>query len=1021
MKRIVIFVLLICLFTNIKLYAQHIVKGTVFSADDDNPLIGVNIIISGTNDGTITNLEGMYSLEVPKGKSLEFSFIGYLSQTIDVENKTALNVTLEVDAIDVDEIIVTALGVKRQEKALGYSITQVNGEEFTEAREINFVNALSGKVAGVNVSNLATGSAGSSRVIIRGSTSLTGNNQPLYVVDGIPIDNTNQGNAGKYGGQDWGDGISSLNPDDIETMSVLKGNTAAALYGSRASNGVIIITSKRGTKRKGIGVEFNSNYTFDKVIDYTDWQDAYGQGLKQLKPKTINEAIKNGEYSWGEKLDGSNVVQFNGVSRPYSAVQDNIKRFYETGKTFTNTLALSGGNDKHTARFSASNLDNNSIIPNSNLNRKTFSLATVSKFKNLTAEITAKYIIEDIENRPKISDTPGNLNYSVATLPVNLDVENLAPGYDNDGNEVNYQKNIYVENPYFVANKYETSDKKDRFIGSIFLKYNFTDWLYVSTRAGIDFYTFRQTNITPYGTSFKKLGDIAETEKRFREITYDAMIGVNKNLDFIGIHGFLGASTNKRNNELLGLNGVDYNIPFLYTVSNTANQTLSYIYNSRQTNSMFGSLELSYNEYLFLTFTGRNDWFSTLPTDKNNLFYPSVGLSFILSEALTLPKWLSFAKIRASIAQVSGDTDPYQLDLTYKLLGQGHLGNPIARIAQSAIPNSELEPLMSTEKEIGFDIRLFNGKLAIDFAYYTRKSENDILKAEISQTTGFKNALVNVGEVQNNGIELLLSGTPIKTRNFSWETIFNIAKNNSEVKALTHGLTTLRQESSRDGLGYIHHEIGEQYSVIEGYKYKKDDTGQIVYDAEGLPLQGEFKVLGNGVHDLTMGLINTFRYKSISLSFLIDMKSGGSIYSATNRYGYYLGLHKNTLDGRVNGITGEGVNEAGEVNNVTIAPENLELYYQRIANKISEEFVQDASFIKLRQLTLSYRLPYRLVNKTPFAGISVSFVVRNLWLIWTKTKNVDPEAMYNNNNGQGLEMFGVPSTRNFGFNLNIKF
>lgn len=1013
--------------------AQRVITGVITSSDG-NPLIGANVVETGTANGVSTDIDGTYSITVGDNAVLEFSYTGFETQSLTVGTSDVINIVL-LEGVALGEIVVTALGIEREKKALGYSVTEVGGEDFTEAREINIANSLSGKIAGVNVSNIASGPAGSSRVIIRGNNSLTGNNQPLYVVDGIPIDNTNLGAAGMWGGSDGGDGVSSVNPDDIETISVLKGNSAAALYGSRASNGVILITTKGGSQREGIGVDLSSNFTFENIINTYDFQDEYGSGNRGARPSSQQEARDFGLSAWGERLDGSSVVQFDGVSRPYSAVGDNLAAYYRTGGTWTNSISLYGGQEEYDFRLGITNLQNDGIVPNSGVDRNTFTTKVRARFfDRLSASMSGSYSVEDVQNRPRLSDAPGNANYIVANLPPNVSVEDMAGpngnGTNEDGVELETDGSIFVTNPYFAARRFETSDKRNRLIGNFTLRFDFTDWLYIQGRIGIDQYTSRRRNLTPYGTGYSPMGQLSEQDRRFTEVNKDFLLGVDKKFGAIGLNAFVGGNQMDNMRENLGGSGSQFSIPFLETLSNLANQSPIYSISEKAINSVYGSIELSYNDILYLTGTARQDWFSTLSNiavddEDNAILYPSVSASFIFSDAFEMPSWLTFGKIRGSWAQVGGDTDPYNLALTYGLVGQGHLGNPLGRIAQGRIPNANLVPLSNTEVEIGVDLRLLKNRLGIDFAYYDRKTEDDILFASVSQTSGYGSQVVNVGEVTNNGIELLITGTPVRTNDLTWEVTFNLAKNNSNVSSLldpenddlagTDQAENLRVAEARSRNAYIHHIEGFPYSAIMGFRYARDASGNIQLDDNGLPMQGDFGVLGVGVHDLTGGINNTIRYKELSLSFLLDFKSGGDIYSGTNRTAYGAGLHMKTLEGRESGTV-----TLADGQTTTLAPNDVQDYWSRVAS-ITEEFVYDASFLKLRQLTLSYSLPRSIIGNTPFTRASVAFVGRNLWLISSNVDNIDPEATYNNANGQGLEWYGVPQTRTFGFDLNLSF
>jgi len=1022
-------VVMLLLTTTSMLWAQsRTVTGKV-TDEEDSGLPGVNVLLQGSTVGTVTDIEGNYSIAVQGDNPvLVFTSVGYESLTEEIGNRTTVNVNLLPDLTQLSEVVVTALGVEKEKKSLGYSVSEVDGEDLVQAREINLGNALSGRVAGVNVSSSATGPAGSSRVVIRGNSSLGGNNQPLYVVDGIPIDNSQLGSAGMWGGTDAGDGLSSINPDDIAEISVLKGNTAAALYGSRASNGVILITTKKGSARKGVGVELNSNLTFENIINNFDFQQQYGHGTRGVKPVDEEEALSFGLQSWGGPLDGSDVVQFDGVSRPYVYQGDPYESFYNTGITFTNTLSLYGGNETANYRFSASNLDNDAVIPNAGYNRKNFTMNVNGKFaKKLSFSAKAQYSIEDTDNRPRLSDSPGNANYTVGTLPPSINVEDLKGptdklGANESGTEFRFNDNNFVTNPYWGAYQFVNSDERNRIIGSTMLKYDFTDWLYIQGRIGLDRYVRRSTNIEPYGTNYKPLGGISEGARTVQEVNADIMIGADKQFGSIGLNAFVGGNRMRRSNENFSANGQDFNIPFFHIISNAKNQNPNLSISEKGINSVYGSAEFSYNDFLFLTVTGRNDWFSTLAADKNSVFYPSVGTSFVFSDALNMPQWISFGKLRASWAQVGGDTNPYNIALTYGLVGQGHQGAALAAISQGSIPNSNLQPLIVTETEVGFDVRFLDDRIGIDFAYYDRLTEDDIVSASISNTSGYGGVVVNVGEMRNYGIELLVTGQPVVTSNFTWEVAVNVAQNNNEVLQLAEGIKFLSGDQARSRNVFIRHAVGYPYSSIWGRTHKTIN-GQKVYDVDGLPIRSDdIELLGSGVHDFTSGITNSFRYKNLTLSALIDIKTGADLFSGTNLTAYSRGLHQNTLEGRENGLTFSGVDENGEAKTFNIAAEDVQDYYSRVASEITEEFIYDASFAKLRSVQIGYNLPSSLMSSTPFSSATVSFVGRNLLLLWSNVENTDPESNYStSNNSQGLEWFGVPQYRSYGFNVNIKF
>lgn len=1029
------------LFTVQTIFAQTItVSGTITDAITGSPVPGINVVQQGTNNGTSADFDGNFTINVPSEATLVFSGIGFATQTVAVNGRTSINVQMQESAQGLDEVIVTALGIKKETKALGYAVTQVGGEEIATVKTPNAINSLQGKIAGVNITQNSTGAAGSSRVIIRGNSTLTGNNQPLYVVDGIPIGNDNNGAASLWGGNDGGDGISSLSADNIENISVLKGGAATALYGSRGANGVIIITTKSGAAQEGLGVEFSTSVQFDNVItELRDFQTEYGQGTQARKPANQAEAFDLGLSSWGPRLDGTSVVQWDGVERPYSYVGNNLDKFYRTGTTFINTVALTNGTENSNFRFSATDFSNDDVMPNSGFNRKTFSLnAGVTLSEKLTAQINSQYIVEKADNRVRLSDSPGNANFTVGLLSPNVDVTTMDPGNTEDGVERGYSNNVFSQNPYWAANNFRNGDVRNRIIASATLQYDIFEWLYLRGRVGTDHYTRKAVQVEPFGTAYIPLGSLNENERRYTQIDSDLILGIDKDInESFAISSFFGANKNSIEFEQLNLGGRDFIVPGLEDLANLGQQNRSRSYNKREIGSLYGSVELSYNDYAYLTVTGRNDWFSTLSfpdkTTPNNDFYSSINGSLILSDMFAMPASIDFLKLRGGYSETAGGAQSaYQLALTYEIFGQGHLGQPLGRISGGTVPNANLVPFNKSEIEIGIDARLFGNRLSVDFAYYTNETTNDIVNVTTSVASGFGAASANLGRIENKGVELLLSGTPIQKADFSWNTSLNVAFNEGTVTGTNADNADIALDEPRTRNVRIQHIVGERYGTIYGTSYVRDNNGNIVYDidGDGVPIarQGERKILGQGVPPWQVGFTNTFRYKNFNLNFLIDAKFGGQLFSGTNSIAYGTGLHKATLEGRETGLSVSGVDGAtfnadsgtGTSFTTTVAPENLQTYWGRV-NDIAEEFVYDADYIKFRQMSLGYTFPRSILDKTFIQSATVSLIGQNLFYISRDIENVDPESAYNTNNSQGLEYFGLPASRSYGVSLNLKF
>jgi len=1034
-KKYLFFILVCCLFS-IGAYAQEItVEGTVTDASN-MPLPGATVVEKGTQNGTSTDFDGNYSINVPGDAVLIFSMVGSASQEVPVNNQTTIDAVLDESTESLDEVIVTALGIKRQEKALGYSLSQVDGEEFSTVKVVNPINSLQGKVAGVNVTGSATGSSGTSNVVIRGGSSLSGSNQPLYVVDGIPIDNSNLGAATNYGGVDFGDGISSINPDDIASMSVLKGGAAAALYGSRASNGVILITTKTGKGQQGLGVELSSQVQFENLnSNIYEFQKEYGQGILGDKPISGTEALSAGLLSWGGRLDGSLVTQFDGVERPYAYAGNNVDKFYRTGTNLINTVAISKAGEGYNIRFSATNLDNEDIIPNAGLNRKSFSLnAGVQLADKLSLDVSGKYVLEDVNNRPRLSDSPGNTNFSVVLTPPNVDVLDYKPGLNAQGTENRISTgSTYHQNPYFSAYNFSNTSLKNRFIGSATLRYNVTDWMYVLGRAGIDQYVARQTSVEPFGTAYKPLGGMTEVALNNSVVDADLMVGFEKTIaDKFGFNIILGANSNDIKNERTELNGQEFVLPGLEDIANVNNRNYSYDYGQIKRGSLYYSAEFSYDDYLFITTTGRQDWFSTLSlgtkASPNSYFYPSVSGSFVFSDAFEMPSWVTFGKVRAGYSDIGGGADdPYVLALTYGIFDNykatGATGGvPLGRIIDNRLPNQELRPFSKKEYEIGVNARFFNSRLGLDLTYYSNKTTDDIVPISISNSSGYDAAFLNVGELTNKGIEMLLDGSPIRGENFRWNLTYNLTYNKNEVVKTdednnpffvgTGAATGVNSQS-----GAI---VGRPLGAIYGTTFVRDDQGRLQYDSDGTPTQGPNEFLGNGVAPWYMGLTNSFNVYDFNLSFLIDAKFGADIFSGTSAFANYYGAGENTLEGRANGLDVSGVDTDGNAFSTTIEPENVQIYYQKLY-QIAEANMQAADFIKMREVSLGYTIPSKALENTFLTNANISLVGRNLFFLMRNTKGIDPESSFNSSFGAGLERFGLPTTQTYGVSVNVKF
>ena len=934
--------------------AAKLVSGTVTDIETKVPLNGVTVTLKGTKTKVSTNSTGAFAIAANSKSILVFTNIGYKTLEVAVGNQTVLDIKLELVKEQLKEVVVTALGISKEKRAIGYSVTEVKGGTITEARENSFVNSLEGRVAGVNVSGVATGPNGASNVVIRGITNMTGNNQPLYVLNGIPLVNNNYATTdvgGGYGGKDGGDGIGDINPDDIETISILKGAAASALYGYRGSNGVVLITTKKGKNGEGLGVEVNSNYVRENVIDETDFQTQYGQGSNGAKPVSAANALGSMESSWGAPLDGTQTYQFDGVQRPYSeAAKGNLGRFYRPGNNLTNTFSFSKGfGDDGATRFSVSNLNDQSYVPNAGLQRLTFNQTTNLKFgKNLALDLSSQYVSEYTKNAPNVSDAVGNLNWGPMFVPPNINITTLAGANGNgtlaNGYELNPFSDPYTTNPYFAAYEFQGAIHRNRFTGSANAKYTFDDGTFIGLAVADDYSNDRNTNIEPIGTGYLIAagitGDMSEQNVKQTELNIDLTTGRKFKLssDFAA-NILLGANYRKSVQEFVTASGQNFAIPFLYNIGNLENLTDQYALNNEEFESLYASADVSYKDYLYLTATGRNDWYSTLAPGKINYLYPSFSGSFVFSELWHIPG-LDLGKLRLSYANVGGAADnPYQTLQTYSIAGTLHVTNgifPIGVAGNGQVPNSALRPSSRSEIEGGLELDFFKGRLKVDLAVYQKTVKDDIVPVSIDYTSGYNSALLNVGTLKYNGVELQIGGTPVKSKNFSWDVNFNGSYTKGKVISLggQQQITLGNEAQDWGATAYTQQIVGKEPLQIIALDPARDSKGNIIIDP-GLgapdPSLAQPKDFGSAISPWTGGINNSFRLGHFNLSFLVDGKFGGKLFSNTNFVAYQQGLSKATLAGR----------------DVTYGTDQqyASAYYNDWGSANEGQFVYDASFI----------------------------------------------------------------------------
>lgn len=1034
------------------------ITGRVLSGKDQQPIPGVNILIKNTQAGTTTDATGNFALTISPDRNnasttLVFSAIGFSGQEVAIGNQSQVNVTLQEGDQNLNEVVVTALGIRKEAKRLGYATAIVNPEQVTTNRTVNFMNALQGKIAGVNISSLGTGAAGTSKIRIRGQSSFSGQNSPLIVVNGVPIDNTNFGqNNGNTGGDnsvasrdrnysDGGDGLSSINPDDIEGMTVLKGGTAAALYGSRAKDGAILITTKTKGTGGGIGVTYNSNFTTDRPLDYTDYQYEYGQGEYGVRPQAANPT--SGVWSWGEKFSGQTQVLFGGVTVPYQPVRNRINTFYRDGSTWSNSVAISSGSEKGGFSLSLSNTDNKGITPNNTFNRKTINLGfSYNLSPKLTVTGSINYSNEYNKNPPQIAQQDNSTPTVVYTLANSMPLDVLEANQINPatGNEFVYSRFMNRTNPYFVLNNKFENIRRDRLFGNVSARYNVTDWLYLQGRVGQDYWSRDQDYNFPTGQASLTVapsgfvnGAYVQEARRFREINADFLIGANRKVGAFGLDLTAGGNQLYRRSDLNSVLVTDFIVRGLYVPQNGRVKDPTYGLSERRVNSFYGALEVSYKDFLFLNGTARNDWFSTLAPANRSILYPSLTGSFVFSQAFNnLPAWLNFGKLRAAYAEVGSDGDvaPYSNNLFYAVAANlfpnpAGQAQPVGFITSNTVPSATLKPSRTAETEVGLELKLFNNRVGVDLAVYNKITSDQIVSAQSSDASGYTTTLINNGQSRNQGIEVLLNLSPIRTKDFSWDVTLNGSYNKTKLLRL---LTSTPGEQIVVGngiyVGDLRQVVGKELGQLYSFGYQRDAQGRIVHGGDGLPVRTPAPIsFGSALPKYIGGITNAFTYKGLNLSFLIDFKLGGKMISGTNLNAFRHGLQSETLVGRGeadNKMVGAGVNEKGEVNAVRAFAQD---YYSVGRSKsLGEQVVYDAGFWKLRQISFGYDFTKLLPQSLFIKGIRLSAVANNVAILKKWVPNIDPEQFgFSSDNLVGLESTGLPTTRSIGFNLNLRF
>ncbi len=1016
----------------VQMVTAQTISGTVTDGETGMPIPGANVIQKGTSNGVSTDFDGNYTIEVSESSAiLQFSSLGFTSQEVSVAGKTTINIALMPDAQMLDEVVVTSLGISREKKSLGYAMTELQSDEINTVKNYNVANSLVGKVAGLTVSQ--SGGVGSgSRVVIRGNNSITGRNQALIVVDGIPInDSGNESGGSVYNSSVSGGGITDINPEDIESVSVLKGPNAAALYGSRAASGAIVITTKSGARSKGIGVTLSSNITVENPMFLPDYQNQYGQGTNGTVYPDMSSL---GGSSWGARLDGTPQIYFDGTEKAYEAQENNVSDFFETGVQNINSFALTGGGENFNARFSYTNNHTNTILPNSGLESHNFNLRAMTDLSDkLSFDTKVSYFTQDLNNRVSLG-SEGVLGYvlymprNVRTADLkNYQVENPSL-YDPDNNISDYDVISYngqgksTGNPYWILNEDSNNESRNRFLGLAKVNYKFNDWLSLFVRMSGDVTNVSSASITAEGNHFSRFGGLSFSERKISELNSDFLFTANHDItDKLNLSANIGGNLFKTSSQSIGVSGSRFKIPNRHILANTQEQTTSHSPSAiKKVNSLYAAFNFAYDDFLYLDVTGRNDWSSTLPEENRSFFYPSANLSFLTHRFIDPEKKLfDLLKLRGSWAQVGNDTGAYQLSQTYPVSTIGYLGLTVLGFPNVKY-NPNLKPENVTSSEVGFEARMFQNRLFADFSYYNIVTKDMIFRTPVNPATGYSFFLDNFGEVQNKGIEVQLGGTPVRTENFSWEVNLNYSKNDNTVNEMIQELETVTLNTTNSGNVSIRAQIDGGIGDIYGTVWEQDDNGNYLVNAEGLPIASSEPVLiGNSQPDWQGGITNTFTYKNLSMRVLVDGRFGGKVYSATSASLDGAGVSERSLAYREDGIILDAINTGTDAQNtVSISGQR---YWGAISG-IAENYIYDQTNVRLREFSLTYSLPKKISSSLGVNSASLGLIGRNLFFFHKDAPDIDPEAVLGTGlSGQGISLNNVPTIRSIGLNFILNF
>jgi len=975
---------------------------------DGFSLPGVSVVVKGTTIGTVTNPDGEFNLNIPvESEMLQFSFVGMKTQDVPIAGKSTFAIVMEEETVGVDEVVVTALGIERKKKTLTYATQEVDMDGLSTIKDINLGNALASKVAGVSITT-STGSSGVSgdpRIIIRGNRSIQNNNQPLIVVDGIPYSST-------------GGGLSSINPDDVQSMNVLKGPAASALYGSSANNGVIVVTTKSGKKGEP-RIEVNSVSNFDLPYMYPDFQNVYGQGAAGVYQP-------NASYtSWGPKMSGQSVQNFHGDNVSFDPQPDNVKDLFRTGYNLTNSFSYSVGTDKSTTYFSYSNTMAQGVVEDNKMVRHNFNLRLAAELvKNLKMDFKMTYFRQNVKDQPMTGDELFSPMFQLIKMPRSMrtvDIENgsyINENYERKQNTwaPNSTDNI---NPYWALEGYEAPSTSNRVNSFVTLRYDFTDYLYLQLRGGMNISNSDSEKKTYWDTEYinSGTGEYYTAFGKGQSLNSDILLAFNKEIvkDLqLGLN--VGAEIKDSQGRSQWSNAGGLTTENKFGLDYASNPSTSDSESRIQKQSVYGMGQLSYKNFVFLDVTARNDWSSTLPA-PHSYFYPSVGLSGIITEMIDLPEEINFVKLRGSYAEVGNDASFASILQTFSSSAYGPIG--MFKPSSTKVA-AELIPENTKSWEIGADLKFLDNRLGIDFTWYKSNTYNQLVRITTPPTSGYSQGWINAGNIENKGVEIMLYVTPVRTMDFNWDVSMNFAKNNNTVIKLTELLDRYQIDSPNLSVGETWLIEGKPYGEIYTVGFERNDAGRIIVDALGKPtlMTDADLYLGNFNYDWTSGMTNNFSYKNWYMSFLIDLNYGGVRQSASEAMMDYCGTSVTSLEGREGGIVVDGVKEDGSVNDIVISAED---YFRSIGGRINhgsgELYNHEATNSRLREFSLGYTFP---MKNSVVKSLRISAVGRNLFYIYNGCEWFDPDVSYNiSRNGQGAESAFLPGTRTLGVNIKI--